>query len=91
MSLRTDKDFRELAARAGLTTPFKVESPGIVWMAVHGAICLGLRHPAYIGPSRELVVNFVQALGESLIENGVLTPEELAEVQRVERRESPHR
>jgi hypothetical protein len=79
-----------VAARAAITEPHSIESPGLVWMAVHGTLCLGLRHPAYVGPSRALTENFVKELGQQLVEWKVLTAEELAEVERVERQESPH-
>lgn len=68
-----------------MTEPFAVECPGLVWMAVHGACCLGLRHPGYTGPSRELVLNFVNALSEKMVETGVLTSDELAIVEQEER------
>jgi hypothetical protein len=83
-------DAQRAAARPAMAEPHAIESPGLVWMAVHGAICLGLRHPAHVGPSRELVVNFVKALGQELVEWNVLTALELAEVERVEQQESPH-
>jgi len=79
-----------VAQRAAMTEEYSIGSPGLVWMAVHGTLCLGLRHPAYGGPSRAFVENFVRALGDCLVEWGCLTPEELAFVQRVEQDESPN-
>jgi hypothetical protein len=70
--------------------PFSVETNGLVWMAVHGTICLGLRHPAYTGPSRALVLSFVQELGRRLVQAGVCTQFELEHVHHTEALESPH-
>ena len=53
-------------------------------MAVHGSLCLALRHPGNRGPAREHVVSFTKSLGEWLVHEGVLTPEQLAEAQRLE-------
>lgn len=73
---------------------FAVDQPIIanrlVWMAVHGTLCLGLRHPSYVGPSRRLVEEFVRALGDGLVAWGCLTAEELELVQKTEAEESPH-
>lgn len=81
-------DATSAAQRAGMLEPFSVETSSLVWMAIHGSICLALRHPAYTGPSRELVVAFVLELGNQLVEHGVLTKAELELVYRVEREES---
>jgi hypothetical protein len=80
---------KQLAARSAMTEPHSVEFPGRVWMAVHRAIYLGLRLPAYIGPSRALVENFLTTLGQCLVEWGVLTDDELARAERYERPVSP--
>lgn len=79
-----------IALRQGLTTPLSIESSGLVWMAVHGAISLALRHPAYSGPSRQLLLCFVRQLGITLVDCGVLTAEELEVVENFEREQSPH-
>lgn len=79
-----EPDFREIAARDGMTLPFPIETSGLTWMAVHGVICLGLRHPQFVGPSRMLVLNFVRELGRQLVEHDVLTGEELSLVERTE-------
>lgn len=85
------RQFGENVRRRGaLLIPFSVETSGLTWMAVHGCICLGLRHPAYTGPSRELVMNFVRTLGAELVQHGVLTESELREVERFETEDSPH-
>jgi hypothetical protein len=73
-----------------LVAPHSIETNGLTWMAAHGMLCLALRDPAMTGPSRELVVNFVQALGEQLVAWRVLTLAQLREAQRVEQEESPH-
>lgn len=53
-------------------------------MAVHGALCLALRHPQFKGPSRQLVVAFTKSLGEWLVHEGILSPEQLVEAQQLE-------
>lgn len=76
--------------------PVDLEVPmvatALTWMAVHGYLCLGLRHPATRGsthPSHAVVQDFVEALGEHLVDVGLLTADELALVQRVEADEQP--
>lgn len=57
----------------------------IVWTAVHGSLQLALRHPLFVGASRPMVEQFVKQLGEWLVQEGMLTPEILAEGERRER------
>jgi hypothetical protein len=76
--------------RIAMTEPHSVETNGLTWMAIHGTLCLGLRHPAYKGPSRLLVKSFTEELGRKLVEWGALTEEELALVDRTEQQESLH-
>lgn len=78
------------AGRPAMTEPHSIETAGLVWMALHGTICLELRHPAYTGPSRPLVVSFVRELGMCLVQWGVLTAAELEAVENFEREESVH-
>lgn len=56
-------------------------------MAVHGNLCLALRHPMNRGESRVLVVQFVKSLGEYLVHVGALTEEQLVAVQQLEAEE----
>jgi hypothetical protein len=53
-------------------------------LAVHGNLCLALRHPQNRGPGRAHVVAFTQSLGQWLVNAGVLTPEQLVEAQQLE-------
>lgn len=53
-------------------------------MAVHGALCLALRHPHFKGPSRQFVVEFTKSLGEWLVHAGALTPEQLRSAEELE-------
>jgi len=68
-----------------------IESRLVTWLAVHGYLCMALRHPALqdvtAHPSRGVVQSFVDELGELLVLNDVLTPEELQESVRLEERE----
>jgi len=56
-------------------------------MALHGNLCLALRHPANRGPSTHLVAAVVRQLGEVLLARGALTAAELADVYAVEAEE----
>lgn len=63
-------------------------------MAVHGALCLALRHTSFRGKgdhghsrSRQLVVEFTKSLGEWLVRAGALTPEQLASALQLEAEE----
>lgn len=63
-------------------------------MAVHGALCLALRHPHFNGDgkyghglSRRMVVTFTKSLGEWLVHSGALTPEQLRSAEELEARE----
>lgn len=54
-----------------------VEADLLTWMAIHGNLSLALRHPQNKGPSRAYVARFVKRLGQWLVEQGVVTQEEL--------------
>jgi hypothetical protein len=64
-----------------------LQSNYITLMAVHGALCLALRHPQFRGSSRQFVVAFTKSLGEWLAHAGALTPAQLREAERLEARE----
>jgi hypothetical protein len=68
-----------------------VEESLFVWMAIHGNLCLALRHPANRGASRHYIESFVHKLGQLLIEKGVFTAEEIATAQVLEQEETPTR
>lgn len=59
------------------TFPLQISWIGL--MAMHGALCLALRHPQFKGQSRQLVVSATKQLGKYLVDNGILTPEQLNE------------
>jgi len=56
----------------------------LTWLAVHGNLCLALRHPQNRGPSRKYIVNFVKGLGKMLVAAGVITQRQLKEAERLE-------
>lgn len=70
---------------AKLTERVEIDARVVDWLTVHGVMCLGLRHPHYGGPSRALAIQFVQKLGQALVDVGLLTEEELKQIQLVER------
>ncbi len=56
-------------------------------LAVHGNLCLALRHPQNLGESRDLVLNFCKQIGEELVLLGALTPEQLKDAYKEESEE----
>jgi len=54
------------------------------WMAIHGALCLALRHPEMGASVREVLLECVAKLEALFLGTGLLTPEEIAEIHRVE-------
>jgi len=64
---------------------FTFSGHGIAWMAVHGNLQLALRHPRNTGPSREIMLEFVERLGMALVDWGILSEAELALSKQVER------
>lgn len=57
-------------------------------MAVHGHLCLALRHPGTRDlTTRPLVVRAVKRLGQLMVQQGAFTVEELAAIERVEAEE----
>ena len=64
---------------------------GLHLIAVHGACCLALRHPAFTGPLRKLVLEFIEAAEWKLKQIGAINEEDIKEIHQVEQEESPHR
>ena len=57
---------------------------GLVWLGVHGNLCLALRHPQNRGASRSIMIDFVKRLGRLLVIYGVVSEEELKRAERLE-------
>ena len=74
--------------RSLLRTEQPVIAARVTWLAVHGAICLALRHPQMTGPSRVILQQFAATLGAGFVEWGILTPRELDLIQRTEELET---
>jgi len=68
-------------------TTMTVTAPQLTWLAVHGNLCLALRHPDNRGASRPWVLAFVKALGQHLVDAGVLTDAELRVAEKLEAEE----
>jgi hypothetical protein len=66
-----------------------VESSLLTWMAVHGALCLALRHPGMrVTPDATRVISdFRDGLGEMLVATGFLSQAEIDEAMQLEREE----
>jgi hypothetical protein len=62
--------------------------PLYVALAMHGHLCLALRHPGTRDTeSRPMVVRAVKRLGQLFVEQGALTSDELAAIERLEAEE----
>lgn len=64
---------------------------GLTLLALHGACCLGLRHPEFKGPSRNIVLKFVNMAEGRLIGIGALNKKDVRNIHRTENKSSPHR
>lgn len=54
-------------------------------MAMHGFLCLALRHPGTKDHAcRSAIVELVKQIGRTLIDLGVLTPEQLTQIEKIE-------
>lgn len=54
-------------------------------MALHGFLCLALRHPGTKDHScRPAIEGLVKQIGKVLVDLGALSPEQLAEIQKTE-------
>jgi hypothetical protein len=47
-----------------------VESEGIVWLSIIGALQLALRHPEFRGPSSKIVREFVRQMVKRFVDDG---------------------
>jgi len=65
----------------------QVNAPMFIWLAVHGNLCLALRHPENRGPSRPYVEQFVKQLGRWLVVRGAITQREREAAEKLEREE----
>jgi hypothetical protein len=61
--------------------PILVEAEALTWMAVHGNLCLSLRHPQNQGPSRALIADVIRDIGDALVNSGLLTRAEIDQAQ----------
>ena len=68
-----------------LTDRVEIDARALDWLVVHGVMCLGLRHPHYGGSSRAAALEFVAKLGRILVDTGLLSEQELIEIQLTER------
>ncbi len=67
-----------------------ITAPALTLLAVHGNLLLSLRHPANNGPSRKLVIEFIDMIEKKLIEVGLLDTLTVFISKKVEEEESPH-
>lgn len=90
MTIDEEKMIEEFGSRVRIDPQrFRELQPVIaertVWLGVHGALCLALRHPQFPSPTAVMVSEFVEQLGNRLVEWGILNDDELAHIRRTER------
>lgn len=71
---RADKEF-------WLNKIVKFELNVLSMMALHGNLCLALRHPDNDGASRMIMIAFVRSVGNKLVDLGAITPEQRKEAE----------
>lgn len=64
-----------------------IEASFLHWMAVHGSLCLAMRHPQYTGSSRELVLEMVETIEVIFLKEG-MPKAELDYIHKVEQKET---
>lgn len=67
-----------------------IEAELMTWMAVHGGLCLALRHRDLTGAVRDTLLRMVGGIEEMLLAGGALTQAEIDLIHQVEAEESPH-
>jgi hypothetical protein len=68
-----------------------VIAEALTWMTVLGSIQLALRHPENQGPSAKIARQFARQLADKLLEEGILSTEEIALMLRDEMRSANRR
>ena len=59
-------------------------------LAVHGNVCLGLRHPTNTGLNRKLALEFIGYVENKLKSAGLINDQDIEKIHNVEQEESPH-
>jgi len=54
------------------------------WFAIHGYLCLALRHPQTTDPSRQIVLDLVGDLEAAFLSLGLLDQEDINLIHKVE-------
>ena len=62
--------------------PISIDCTMVQVMAIHGFLCLALRHPEIGDSARAVIVDIVRHIGEQLIARQALTIEEANEAER---------
>jgi hypothetical protein len=91
MTMTTDEEIRHAYNEID-PTKFDIkiclELPALQLMAVHGAICLGLRHPNLKAPSRAIILEFVAATESAMVHCGLISQKHVALIHKVEQEET---
>lgn len=64
--------------------PAAIETELIAWSAVHGCLCLALRHPEYTGASRSMVEHMLNGIETLLVDGGLFTRAEMDAAHKTE-------
>lgn len=59
-------------------------------LAVHGNVCLGLRHPENKGPNRQLGIEFLNYAEAKLKAAGIINDNDITLIHKTEQEENPH-
>jgi hypothetical protein len=59
-------------------------------LAIHGNVCLGLRHPKNTGPNRQLAIEFINYAESKLKAAGIINDKDIKRIHKLEQKESPH-
>jgi hypothetical protein len=86
-----DQDICSRCMGALAATVVPLDIPVGHLLAIHGYLCLALRHPEVQGTTSttELIEPFVEELGQALVELGILTDEQLAAHRQLETEARP--
>jgi hypothetical protein len=87
----TDQEIEEAeksldVSRLDMRVTFEMDA--LELLAIHGCLCLGLRHPHFQGPTRSLILQFVKDAEIKLLEIGLIRPEHIRIIHQVEAEEA---
>ena len=79
-----------MSIKVKLSEIIELQISAVHLLAVHGNVCLGLRHPKNIGPNRQFALEFINYTESKLKEAGIIDDEDIKIIHMIEFQESPH-